>query len=85
MNLVFATLFLQFSDCKIRSNSKRPHLDAIFKYVVKISATDITFGDIERLPLGNHRFPVRVRLLPRCRSELSAKVPVKRVEVVVGS
>ena len=35
-------------DCKIQNNSKRPYLNAIFKYLVKISVTSITFADIEK-------------------------------------
>ena len=42
---LFAILFLQCSDCQIQNNSKRSDLDAIFKYTVKISATNITFVD----------------------------------------
>ena len=43
----FATLFLQCRSCKIRRNSKRSDLHAIFNYAIKIFATNITFADAE--------------------------------------
>ena len=43
----FATLFLQCRSCKIRRNSKRSDLHAIFKYAIKIFVTNITFADAE--------------------------------------
>ena len=46
-DIFFATIFLQCSSCDIQSNSKRPDLDAIFKYAVKISDANITFADID--------------------------------------
>ena len=36
---------MQYTGIKIRSSSKTADLDAIFKYVVKISATNITYAN----------------------------------------
>ena len=47
MIFLFVTLFLQYSCCEIRSKTKRPDLDAIFKYFVRISANNITFADVK--------------------------------------
>ena len=47
MIFLFATLFLQYNCCEIRSKTKRPDLDAIFKYFVRISANNITFADVK--------------------------------------
>ena len=71
----FAILCLQCSDCQIRNNKKRSDLDAIFKYTVKISATNITFVD-----------PVVIYLLKgnnwntRTRCEICSKLPIKTAE-----